>query len=62
MRAGAPLAIVYGSALAPLELEGAFRISEAAPAPRPVIYREVVSASLGGADSIGAPRSTLESR
>lgn len=62
VRAGAPLAIVYGSALAPLELEGAFRISEAAPAPRPVIYREVVSASLGGADSIGAPRSTLESR
>ena len=62
VRAGAPLATVYGGALEARDLQAAFVITDAAPAPRPVIYREVVSASLGGASSTAVPRSTLESR
>jgi thymidine phosphorylase len=64
VRAGDELVRVYGDARESAGIAGAFALGEEAPPARPVVYFETGSASAGErtSDSVGMPRSTLESR
>jgi pyrimidine-nucleoside phosphorylase len=62
VRAGEPLATVYGAPEFVPAVAAAFAFADAPPAPRPLVYCEIGSVRATGAVTPGVPRSTLETR